>query len=115
MKINWGPCIVSPLIYVLFMLVMGDLLINGAGEQVGPATDMVITSLVLLIIVYAAARQSEEGISRFWAGLLAGGLCFLAQLGLSALTAGIRLTPLVIQTGLFSAVALIGGFAAQRL
>jgi len=115
MKINWGACIVSPLIYVFFMLVIGDLLINSVGEQVGPATDMVIIGLVLLIIVYATARKSGEGTSRFWAGLLAGGLCFLAQLGLSALTVGIRLTPLAIQTVLFSAVALIGGFAAQRL
>lgn len=115
MGISWGASIISPLVYCVSMFVIGDLLINSVGEQIGPVTDMVITSLVLLVSVYTTARRSEEGIPRFWAGLVSGGLCFVAQLVLSAVTVGIGFNPLVIQTVLFSAVALVGGFAAQRL
>jgi len=115
MKINWGACIASAFIYVFSMIVIGDLLINSMGEQVGPVTDMVITSLALLVIVYVAARKSEKGKARLWGGVLAGGLCFLAQLILSTLTLGISLIPLLIQIVLFFGLAFAGGFAAQRL
>lgn len=115
MKINWIACIIGAIFYVLFMVIIGDLLINSAYEYVGPVTDMVITTLLLLIITYVVARKTKEYTDQLWGGVIAGGFCFVAQLILSGLTVGIELTQFLVQVAVFFGAGLAGGFAAQRL
>jgi len=113
--VNWRASLAGAAIYLFLMVVIGDLLINSVGEYVGPVTDMVITGLVSLIIVYVAARRSGEGQARFWGGVLTGGLCLAAQMILATFTIGMDVVALVIYFILFGGIALLGGFVAQRL
>ncbi len=114
MEINWRAPLTGALLYLFLITFVGDLLINSVGENVGPVTDMVITSLILLMIVYVSARKSGEGQARM-GGLFTGGLCFLIQLVLSILTVGMSWVDLFLQIVLFGGLAILGGFVAERL
>jgi len=115
--IRWRYVLFSVLLYLLLVIALGALLINALGEPIGPISDLVITSLLVMIISHIGAERSYEGESSFQGmviGMITGIGCAMGQSILALIVGRLTLISLGLTLVSYTLAGLLAGATGIR-